>query len=577
MPSIDEFKILKSSARNKITPDLDQEIKIGINQDFQQQVEYDRTKDLNLFELYQKERQKSTTFRPLTKITFLFENSYTGNCIYTPYKNNLYYSNALENAITFQSNSNNPWQGYPQYSEFQFIRTDNNINGYTQGLGGQISFVNKSANTYNWSYYLTYPCQNADRILYCDDANSSINWTWNAYDGIPFVIEPNSLYGSNVVSFRCPMDHGLSVGEFVKLTINYNGTDTFQVQSLGNQNAGSEEYIFNLLNVGYTGTTFLNNTTGTFKRMINTSDPMGTESQYYIRLHKVLAQVEDSVFVNAGFEKNIFGKKVRYEKAALTPNGQNRASVKEGNDVYTLSYNKDIELGGLRDNLFRPVTQLFTSFAWKGYLGWTISNNSQLKDGYKFNLPLINQQPSGWWDATNTLSNSSFTKNSYTVNAQQFNYINNISVGDLITGDFCEFNRVTQVERVVSPNYHKFTFNSNYFYGTGFGNQQNQLGYLYQAHYPMTIRVFSTSLSEEPYTNIASVPDYSSWLNFTSSLVWRDIYDYGYIDSEGFGVDYPFLNGAHYPRNEIIFRLIADGSNINYPNVIPDPTTDECE
>ena len=93
----------------------------------------------------------------------------------------------------------------------------------------------------------------------------------------------------------------------------------------------------------------------------------------------------------------------------------------------------------------------------------------------------------------------------------------------------------------------------------------------------MTIRVFSTSLSEEPYTNITSAPDYSSWLDFTSSFVWRDIYDYGYIDSEGFGVDYPFLNGAHYPRNEIIFRLIADGSNINYPNVIPDPTTDECE
>ncbi len=55
MPSIDEFKILKSSARNKVTPDLDQELKIGINQDFQQQVEYDRTKDLNLSDLYQKE------------------------------------------------------------------------------------------------------------------------------------------------------------------------------------------------------------------------------------------------------------------------------------------------------------------------------------------------------------------------------------------------------------------------------------------------------------------------------------------------------------------------------------------
>jgi hypothetical protein len=577
MPSIDEFKLLKTSKRNKITPDLDQELKIGLNQDFQQQVEYDRTKDLNLSDLYQNERQKSTVFRPLNKITFLFDNVYTGNCIYTPYRNNLFYTDAIQDAITNQSNPNNPWKGYPQYSEFQFIRTDNNVNGYTQGAGAQIQFVNKSANTYNWSYYLTYAEQNADRTLFCDDPTTGLQFTWQAFDGIPFLIETNSLYGNNVISFRCPMNHGLQVGEYVQLSINYNGESLFQVQSLGNQNSGSEEFIFNVSNIGYTGTTFSNNTIGTFKRVINTSDIAGTQSRYYVRIHKVLAQVEDSVFVNAGFEKNVFGKKVRYEKAALTPNNQDRASVKQGNDVYTLSYNVDIDLSGLRDNLFRPVTQLFTTFAWKGYLGWTLSNISELKDGYRFNLPLINNQPSAWWDTTNTLSNSSLTKNSYTVNAQQFYYVNSLNVGDQITGDFCEFNPITQIERVVSENYHKFTYNFSYFYGTSFGSLFNQLGYYYQVHHPMTIRVFSTSLSEEPYTNIASVPDYSHYSDFTSSFVWRDIYDYGYIDSEGFGVDYPFLNGKHYPKNEIIFRLIADGSQINYPDVIADPITDECE
>ena len=34
MPSINEFNLLKSSKRNKVTPDLDQELKIGLNQDF---------------------------------------------------------------------------------------------------------------------------------------------------------------------------------------------------------------------------------------------------------------------------------------------------------------------------------------------------------------------------------------------------------------------------------------------------------------------------------------------------------------------------------------------------------------
>jgi len=577
MPSINEFNLLKSSKRNKVTPDLDQELKIGLNQDFKQAVEYDRTKDLNLAELYQKERQKSTIFRPITKITFLFDNVYSGNCLYTPFKNNLYYTNALQDAITFQSNPSNPWKGYPQYSEFQFIRTDNNVNGYTQGPGSQIQFVNKSANTYNWSYYLTYAEINADRKLFTDDQKTGTQFIWQAYDGIPFIIETNTLYGNNVISFRCPMDHGLEIGEYVKLTINYNGQDTFQVQSLGNQNSGSESYIFNITNIGFVGTTFSNNTTGTFKRIINISDTIGTESKYYIRVHKVLAQVEDSVLVNAGFEKNIYGKKVKYEKSVLTPNNQNRPSVKQGNDVYTLSYNVDINISGLRDNLNRPVTQLFTSFAWKGYLGWTLSNISQLKDGYKFNLPLINNKPNSWWDTNTIFSNSSFTKNNYTVNGQQFYYVDNLKVGDQITGDYCEFNDYTQIERVVSENYHKFTFNYSYFYGDSFGALTNQLGYYYRAHFPTTIKVFSRTLSEEPFTNILSVPDYSSYLSFTNSFVWRDIYDYGYIDSEGFGVDYPFLNGAHYPKNEIIFRLIADGSQINYPDVIADPTTDECE
>ena len=198
------------------------------------------------------------------------------------------------------------------------------------------------------------------------------------------------------------MSHGLSVGESVKLNFNYNGIDTFQVTSLGNENFGSEDYIFNIQNIGYLGTTFSVNTTGTFKRIINATNEIDTTSNYYVRVHKILTSIEDSVLVNAGFEKNIFSKAVKFEKAVLTPNGVDRSSIKEGNDSYNLMFNSNIDIDGLRDNLNRPVSELFFSFIWKGYFGWTLGPNTNLKEGYEFNLPLENSQPSVWWDQTNT-------------------------------------------------------------------------------------------------------------------------------------------------------------------------------
>ena len=68
------------------------------------------------------------------------------------------------------------------------------------------------------------------------------------------------------------MKHGLKVNEFVELTLTYNNTNVFQVISLGDPAFGSDEYIFNIYNIGYIGTTFNNGNTGTFKRIINKSN-----------------------------------------------------------------------------------------------------------------------------------------------------------------------------------------------------------------------------------------------------------------------------------------------------------------
>ena len=58
---------------------------------------------------------------------------------------------------------------------------------------------------------------------------------------------------------------------------------------------------------------------------------------------------------------------------------------------------------------------------------------------------------------------------------------------------------------------------------------------------------------------------------------WKDIYTYGYIDTTGLGVNYPFLNGAHYPYGNYIFRIIPEGTDFIEQTITEEPTTDPCE
>jgi hypothetical protein len=198
------------------------------------------------------------------------------------------------------------------------------------------------------------------------------------------------------------MRHGLQVGEFVQLSINYNGNSFFQVTSLGDSGSGSDEFIFNIRNVGYTGSTFLTNTQGTFKRVLNLANSADTISEYYIRRHRILTTSDCSVLTNAGFEQNVYFDKKKCEIKPLTPNNTQRTSVKEGSRSYNLSFNCDVDLNGVRDNQNRPVSNLYFTTIWRGYFGWT----QKLRQGWYFNTFLDNTKPQIWWDQNNPNSNT---------------------------------------------------------------------------------------------------------------------------------------------------------------------------
>ncbi len=289
---MNKYTIIPSGQRYKGAPSLDEEVSITLQQQSQEITEYDRTSTLNLAQVYDDERQANTIFRPTFKITYLYDNTYTGSTNYLPFQYNLYYTNPSS------SKESGIWRGFPQYYEFDFYRPDVSDNHF--------QYKAKSAYTYNWMYYLTYPHENDGnkQLTYYSRTNNDVNWI--ASSGIPFSITSTTRNGNGLVSFVCIAPHGLTIGEYVELSFSYRGSNIFQVFSLGNGLFGSREYIFNLFNIGFTGSTFNSGTIGTFRRVINPSNLTETKSKYYVKKYKIITNLTDLAITKAGFEKNVF-------------------------------------------------------------------------------------------------------------------------------------------------------------------------------------------------------------------------------------------------------------------------------
>jgi hypothetical protein len=562
---VNKYTIIPSSLEYKSAPSVDQEISLSLEQQSQEITEYDRSQSISLAQVYDDERQSCTIFRPTFKVNYLYANTYTGTTSYIPFRNNLYY-------VTPEvSMGSGVWKGFPQYYEFDFYRP------YVDDQ--HIQFKAISAYTYNWTYYLSYAFEN-DYTKQLSYILNGTNKNWIASDGIPFSINNSIQNGSNLISFQCIAPHGLTPGEYVELSFSYHNNNLFQVFSLGNDALGSDVYVFNVYNLGYTGTTFANNTTGTFKRVTNPDNIVETKSKYYIRRHKILTNVQDCVMTKNAFEKNVFNEEKKIEYSSITPNQVTRVSQKTSSNSFNVTVNYDLDLNNVLDNQKRPVSELFLTVINKGYTGYfnKPNNGVGIKQGWEFNLT---KTSNSWWDDTNVSSNTNIPVSSYTRTSgvtKTFYYNQDLMSGDTIDGDFCEWNDYEQAERIISPYYQKIKYNQDVFQTTALTNT-NAPGYYYQSHQSMTLRVFADSVETGDVNFIDGIPNYAYFSNSDQQFRWRDIYTYGFRDNLGRGVNYPFLNSAQYPFQNIEFRLIPEGINyttlgVQYPYK---PLIDGCE
>jgi hypothetical protein len=565
---MNNFTIIPSGLKYKGAPSVDERVTISLNQQSQQITEYDRSVTISLAQVYDDERQTCTVFRPTFKVNYIYDNTYVGTTTYLPFQYNLYYVNAENSMVT------GIWKGYPQYYEFDFFRPDVNNQHF--------NYKSKSAYTYNWMYYLTYPFENdyTKKLYYY--SNSTKNIEWEAQEGIPFTIENIEINGNGLISFKCIAPHGLSVDEYVELSLTYRNSNIFQVYSLGNGLFDSDPYVFNVFNIGYTGNTFADNVTGLFKRVINPDNLLETKSKYYVRKHKVITNLEDLIVTKNGFEKNVFNEKKQFEYNSITPNQVSRISQKTSSNSYNMTSAYDLDFAGYKDNQMRPLSEIYLTIINKGYAGYfnEPSGGFGLKQGWEFNLTKeVNQ----YWDLFNNESSCQIPVSSYTLTSgatKTFYYNQNLVKDDVLYGDFCEWNDYEQLERVISPYYQKINYNQTVFQTSDFVDT-NSKGFYYAPHNKMTLKVFSDYIETGNVEFIDQLPEYSFYSESDQQFRWRDLYTYGFFDNLDRGVDYPFLNTSHYPFTDIVFRLIPEGSNynesLNGVDIPIKPLIDDCE
>lgn len=565
---MNKYTIIPSNLRYKGAPATDEEVSLTLEEQSQQITEYDRSSTINLAQVYDDERQQCTVFRPTFKITYLYDNTYTGSTTYLPFQYNLYYT-APES-----SKQSGKWNGFPQYYEFDIYRPNVGDNHF--------QYKAKSAYTYNWMYYLTYPHENNynKQLTYYSTSNNDVNWI--ASEGIPFSITNTSQNGNGLISFICIAPHGLTPGEYVELSLTYRNQKIFQVNSIGNGLFGSDKHVFNIFNIGFTGTTFNNGTIGTFKRVINPDNLVETKSKYYVKQYKVITNLEDVAITKAGFERNVFAEDKKLEYSSITPNNVTRVSQKNSSNSYDATSNYDLDFRGYYDNQKRPLNEISLTIINKGYSGYFNQplNGVGLKQGWEFNL---SKTVNPWWDLNNQKSNTSIPVSAYTLTngaTKTFYYNLDLKEGDVIDGDFCEWNDYEQVERVVSSYYHKIKYNQDVFQTTN-NFSTNTPGFYYKPHNHMTLRVFSDYIETANLGQIDNVPGWAFYSTADQQFRWRDLYTYGFIDNLGRGVDYPFLNTSHYPYTQVVFRLIPEGINYNENldgfDFSLKPLIDECE
>lgn len=301
-------------------------------------------------------------------------------------------------------------------------------------------------------------------------------------------------------------NHGLRLGDYIDLRFNslspINGIH--KVVAIPNSNEFVIRYELPFANVGPVNITDLSATAELRYRRID-----GTPSDYYFRKFKILTDLKDYEIYKAAYSVNIFSDEFT-------------------NKLSLFHFNKNVDVTDLRDNLNRPLSELYLTVTRRSNpFSDVISiseENSSLVPISSSDGPIVLETLSYW--TTNGVGS-----------------IQRPNSGDTLYGDFVEYNSSFLQENVLSKVVNRFGVSrynstSNTYYDNGDG-------YYYLPHNKIQIRKYSTTIETVDNKPDEEYPEYAQ-LNNNGTVSWRDLLDIGFYDTVTNGVDYPFVNGCHY-------------------------------
>ncbi len=366
----------------------------------------------------------------------------------------------------------------------------------------------------NWKLTITYPYRKYDEHPTIKGGLLVISSVAVNTGGVPMVALATSV------------SHGLSNGDRVRLTDmpNTELEGEFTVKRLGLDNGDFKENYFVISVDPSTVTT--GSITGRAKRVVN-----GQESEYYARI----------------FTK-VYDFDISYD---LYPLAFSNTIFNDKNAQFVI--NENIDVGGLRDNLGRPISEL--------YLTLLKTDSDELFHNVQSGLDL---EPISFNLSDPQLSNArklTDGPNSFTPLPGETNI--KLDTTDDFFGDIVEYNKFELAEKKLADVFHRFnTKNREQIYSINESPKgPRREGYLYKPHNLIKIREFS-SFIEQGDANTVGIPDYAEDLG-DGRFLWRDLLDIGVFEG-GDLLDYPFTNGAHYIYQNFCFMTMRQDPFSDY-------------
>ena len=365
----------------------------------------------------------------------------------------------------------------------------------------------------NWDICITYP--------------ESINTEHHLVKGGLLIVnlETNvEAGGRKMIALGTASRHGLSKGDKVSIS----GTPytqlnkEFTVKRVGLDNGDYKENYF-VVDVNPDTIGAQSSIIGARMRRIANGYP----SDYYLRKFKKFKNIDYSIYPLA-FSNTIF-------------NDSN----------YQITFNTEVNIEELKDNLGRPLSEVFLTFVK------TRDGNfmSEIKSGLDLEYLSGNLADPQLSNIRRIHNGSNLPFDTHTPLPGESNLIMNPQdTDDSFYGDLVEYNKTELVENVLSDVLHRFN-TSNRDSSTQTGNLSKgprREGYMYKPHHNIPIRLYSLFIEQGYTANTVNIPDYAEELD-GGKFIWRDLLSIGVPRSDGEILDYPFTNNSHYIYDNICF------------------------